>query len=42
MAGKCSREEALRIARGVLERAERERIELAEQEAKRGLQWEIS
>lgn len=35
-----SRMEALRIARQILERAERERIELAEWEAKRGIQWE--
>ena len=35
-----SRAEALWISRQVLERAERERIELAEWEAMRGLQWE--
>jgi hypothetical protein len=35
-----SRVEALRIARHILERAERERIQLAEWEAKRGIQWE--
>ena len=35
-----SRAEALRISRQILERAERERIELAEWEAERGIQWE--
>jgi hypothetical protein len=35
-----SRAEALRIASQILERAERERLELAEWEAKRGIQWE--
>ena len=35
-----SRVEALRIAESILERAERERMELAEWEAKRGIQWE--
>ena len=35
-----SRKEAMRIARQVLEKAERERIELAEREAERGLDWE--
>ncbi len=34
-----SRAEALRIARQILERAERERIEIAEWEARRGIQW---
>lgn len=36
-----SRMEALRIASQILERAERERIELAEWEARRGIQWEV-
>ncbi len=36
-----SRAEALRIASQILERAERERMELAEWEAKRGIQWEV-
>jgi hypothetical protein len=36
-----SRAEALRIASQILERAERERLELAEWEAKRGIQWEV-
>ena len=35
-----SRAEALRIARQIIECAERERIQLAEWEAKRGIQWE--
>lgn len=35
-----SRAEALHIAKRVLERAERERLELAELEAARGIQWE--
>ncbi|MBN1984633.1 MAG: hypothetical protein JW795_24115 [Chitinivibrionales bacterium] len=35
-----SRIEALRIARQILEQAEKERIEIAEFEAKRGIQWE--
>lgn len=35
-----SRAEALRIAQQILEHAERERLELAEWEAKRGIQWE--
>ncbi|HLA81462.1 MAG TPA: hypothetical protein VJP78_07590 [Thermoleophilia bacterium] len=35
-----SRAEALRIARQILECAERERIQLVEWEAKRGIQWE--
>jgi len=35
-----SRAEALRIARRALERAERERLAIAEAEAMRGLQWE--
>lgn len=35
-----SRAEALRISRHILERAERERMQLAEWEAKRGIQWE--
>ena len=35
-----SRTQALRIARQVMERAERERLELADWEAKRGIQWE--
>lgn len=37
-----SRVEALRIASQILERAERERLELAEWEAKRGIQWEVA
>jgi hypothetical protein len=36
-----SRADALRIASQILERAERERMELAEWEAKRGIQWEL-
>ncbi len=36
---RISRDEALRIARQILERAERERIEIAEWEANRGIQW---
>lgn len=36
-----SRADALRIASQILERAERERMELAEWEAKRGIQWEM-
>ena len=35
-----SRVEALRIVRQILEQAERERIEMAEFEAARGIQWE--
>lgn len=35
-----SRAEALRIAREILETAERERLFLAEYEAARGIQWE--
>ena len=35
-----SRAEALQIADQIIERAERERIQLAEGEAKRGIQWE--
>lgn len=35
-----SRTEALQIARQVIESAEQERIQLAEWEAKRGIQWE--
>lgn len=35
-----SRIEALRIAREILEQAERERILIAEYEAARGIQWE--
>ena len=35
-----SRAEALRIARQIIECAERERIQLAEWQAKRGIQWE--
>lgn len=35
-----TRAEALRIARQVLEQAERERLEIAEFEAARGIQWE--
>ncbi len=35
-----SRSEALRIAGQIIERAERERIQLAEWEAERGIQWE--
>ena len=37
---KISRAEALQIARQILVCAERERIQLAEWEAKRGIQWE--
>ena len=35
-----SRTEALRIVRQIIERAEQERIQLAELEAVRGIQWE--
>jgi hypothetical protein len=35
-----SRAEALRIARSILDRAERERTQRAEWEAERGVQWE--
>lgn len=35
-----SRSEALRISRQIIERAELERIQLAEWEAERGIQWE--
>ena len=35
-----SRAEAIRIAHGILNRAERERLTLAENEARRGIQWE--
>lgn len=35
-----SRSEALRIVRQILHRAERERMEMAGWEAKRGIQWE--
>jgi hypothetical protein len=35
-----SRAEALRIAREILDRAERERLDIAEYEAARGVQWE--
>lgn len=35
-----SRSEALRIARQILVSAEQERLQLAEWEAKRGIQWE--
>ncbi len=35
-----SRTEALQIARQIIESAEQERIQLAEWEAKRGIQWE--
>lgn len=35
-----SRAEALQIARRALERAERRRLEVAEYEAARGIQWE--
>lgn len=35
-----SRAEALRIAREILDRAERERLVIAEYEAARGIQWE--
>ena len=34
-----SRTEAIRIASGILTRAERERLALAENEARRGIQW---
>ena len=34
-----SRSEALRIARQILERAERERLAIAESEAAQGIQW---
>lgn len=34
-----SRAEAMRIAQRILERAERERLVLAENEARRGIQW---
>lgn len=36
-----SRAEALRIAREILERAERERLYFADEEAARGIHWEI-
>ncbi|MGH8615951.1 MAG: hypothetical protein ACREYF_29055 [Gammaproteobacteria bacterium] len=36
-----SRADALRIASQILERAERERMELSEWEAKRGIQWDV-
>lgn len=36
-----SRAEALRIVRGTLEQAERERLEAAEVEAARGTQWQL-
>ena len=36
-----SRSEALRISRKILEQAERERLEIAEFEATRGIHWEI-
>jgi hypothetical protein len=36
-----SRTEAIRIAGQILERAERERVRLADLEAKRGIQWEV-
>jgi len=36
-----SRAEALRVASHILEQAERERVELAEWEAQRGVQWEV-
>ena len=35
-----SRAQALRVARGILARAERERLEAADVEAARGIQWE--
>ena len=35
-----SRAEALRIAHGILKRAERERLTLAENEARRGIEWD--
>ena len=35
-----SRAEAIRIAHGILKRAEQERLTLAENEARRGIQWE--
>jgi len=34
-----TRAEALRIAREIIERAENERIQFAEGEGKRGIQW---
>ena len=37
-----SRAEALRVARQIIECAEQERIQLAEWEAERGIQWEES
>ena len=37
---RISRAEALRIAQKILEQAERKRIEFAEWEARRGIQWE--
>ena len=37
---RISRAEALRIVRQILERANRERIELAQWEARQGIQWE--
>ena len=35
-----SRAEAIRVAHGILKRAEGERLTLAENEARRGIQWE--
>ena len=35
-----SRNEAIRIAHGILTCAERERLTLAENEARRGIQWD--
>lgn len=35
-----SRAEAVRIARGILKRAERERLTIAENEARRGIEWD--
>ena len=35
-----TRAEAIRIARGILKRAERERLTLAENEARRGIEWD--
>lgn len=37
---RVSRSEALRIVQAIGERAERERLEAAEQEAARGIHWE--
>lgn len=37
---RISRAEALQISRSILERAERERLALAELEAQRGIQWD--